>query len=145
AHARSIGGRFFAAHTKNAHVLRTDMPVRADRDLSHVGEITCLDKQSADPQHFQCFRYSSRYADALNHHVSTSAVSQVTNHLQTFMNTGLAGVDHVIGAQFLGKIEPISGEINRDNCSRSEHARLHEETHAKRPYTQDHDGVVKTK
>src|SRR5215469_1215095 len=97
-HARTIGSRFFAAHAQNAYVLCAQVPVRADLDLSHIGEVPRLDKQSTDPQHLQRFWHSRRHAGALDHYVRTAAISKVTNHLQAFIDTRLASVDDVIGA-----------------------------------------------
>src|SRR6202521_5766901 len=52
-HARSVRSRFFAAHAEYANVLGAQMPMRTDRNLSHIREIPRLDQKAAEAQHLQ--------------------------------------------------------------------------------------------
>ncbi len=145
AHAGAIGSRLFAANAKNAHIFGAQMLVRTKRNFAQVGEISSFHQQATDAKHFEAFGHGSGDARTFDDHVCAAAVSEIPDQLETIGLAGIGRVDNMIGAESLGELQAIVGKIDGDEGARAEHTRFHQEAHAERTDTEDHDGVIEAK
>src|SRR5437868_1337393 len=78
-HAGTVCGRFFPADSEYAHILGTQVPVRADADFTHIGEIAGLDQQASQSQQLQPF--SNRLGDSSTLDPAPNMRAFITKHM----------------------------------------------------------------
>src|SRR3979490_2334973 len=106
-HARSIRGRFLAAHTEYPDVLRAQMPVRTDGNLSHIREISRLSESAAEAQHLQAFTHRHRHPAALPHHIGAATVREFASARQTIASRCPARTEALLSTQLSREVQPI--------------------------------------